>query len=126
MQEKKLLSHAATILPVKDIKTSSAYYSEQLGFQVLFEWGNPTDYVVLKRDDAVSIHLSKRIDDRKPSDQHVTLYIFTHDVDALHKEFEHKEVPISTPIGTRDYGMRDFDVKDPDGHVISFGQGITE
>lgn len=126
MQEKKLLSHSATIFPVKDIKASSSYYSEQLGFQIMFEWGHPTDYVVLKRDDAVSIHLSKRLDNQKSSDEHVTLYIFTHDVDALHKEFEHKEVNISTPIGNREYGMRDFDVKDPDGHIISFGQGIAE
>ena len=122
---KDLFSHAATILPVLDVEKSAAFYRDQLGFTITFTWGDPVDYVVLKGNENLAVHLSKRSANHpSPSDQHVVLYIFVHDVDALYEAFLARKVQVHTPIGDRDYRMRDFDISDPDGHLISFGKGM--
>ena len=52
------------------------------------------------------------------------MMIFTNDVDEIYKRLEKNGVEIVNPIGTRDYMMRDFDIRDPDGYILSFGQGV--
>lgn len=119
----ELFSHAATILAVKDIEKSMNFYEQKLGFEITFKWNSPTDYAVLKRGE-VSLHLSKRTEDASPISNHIALYIFVHDIDAVYQELQEKRVKINTLIGTREYAMRDFDIKDPDGYLISFGMGV--
>ncbi len=122
---KDLFSHAATIIPVKDVLKSAAFYRDLLGFEVTFSWGEPVDYVVLKGNENLSVHLTKRHKNHPPdSGNHVVLYIFVHDVDQLYNIYQQREISIHTSIGTREYDMRDFDIKDLDGHIISFGTGV--
>jgi hypothetical protein len=33
---------------------------------------------------------------------------------------------VIVPAGNRDYGMRDFEILDPDGHLLTFGQSIMD
>lgn len=123
-QPKELFSHAATVFPVKDVEKSMRFYSEVLGFNINFKWGDPVSYAVLKRGE-VSIHLTQKEGNSKPSN-HTSLYVFVHDVDAVHDEFVTSNANITNPIGDRDYGMRDFDVTDPDGYLLAFGNGTKE
>ena len=120
--EKEQFSHFASVLPAKDLALSLDFYIKDLGFHLTFSWGEPVDYAVLKRG-AVSIHLTKRQDEQEPSPTHTALYIFVHDVDVVYEELLARNTVIINPIGDRDYGMRDFDVQDPEGHVITIGMG---
>ncbi|MEM6525619.1 MAG: VOC family protein [Bacteroidota bacterium] len=121
---KEFISHSATIFPVDNPLASAEYYRDKLGFEITFKWEDPPSYIVTKLGESVSIHFVNRADDRKPSRVHVAMMIFTHDVDKVYKRLKENEVEIINPIGTRDYGMRDFDIKDPDGYILSFGQGL--
>ena len=120
-----VLSHFASIFPVQDVQRSIAFYTKQLGFRLEFTWNDPVDYAVLVRG-GVSIHLNKRIDPVSPPSPHAKMYVFTENIDVLYEEYLSMDIPIKTPIGTRDYGMRDFDILDPDGYMISFGEGVSE
>ncbi len=117
-------SHAAPIFPVSDVAKSIEYYKHMLGFEVMFTWGELPSYAVLKRDDAVSLHLSLRDENFKPASRHVTLYVFVYNVDDVYNDFVGKGVTILNPVGDREYGMRDFDIEDPDGFILSFGTGL--
>ena len=118
----ELFSHASLVFPVKNIEQSLSFYTESLGFDVSFTWGEPVEYAVIGRGN-VKIHLSKRSDDRSPSDQHTALYIFVHDVDAVFDEFSKKGIATINAPMDHDYKMRDFDLKDPDGYILTFGKG---
>ena len=120
-----LLSHAATILAVNDVVSSISFYQDKLGFTLTFSHGTPTDYAVLRRDETVHIHLTKK-EENLPVGNQASMYIFVYDVDKLFNEFIHQKVLMHEPLANRDYGMRDFDVKDPDGHIITFGQGLND
>ena len=118
-----LYSHAATILPVKDVARAMAFYTEKLQFELTFKWEDPPSYAVLKANDQIQIHLSGYGDlaeGRRPGG----LFVFVHDVDALYAHYLEQEVIIHAPLGNRQYQMRDFDILDPDGNLLTFGQGI--
>lgn len=117
------LDHAASILMVKDLQQSIHYYHDLLGFSVEFLWEDPPSYAVLKVNEKIQIHLSK-LDKALTLPIRPVLYIYSTDVDKLYKSFKEKGIEIHHPIGDRDYQMRDFDVVDPDGHLLTFGQNI--
>ncbi|PHN08021.1 bleomycin resistance protein [Flavilitoribacter nigricans] len=119
-------SHAASVMPVADMERSLHFYRDQLGFELSFTWQEPVSYAIVRGGENVQIHLSLRDqpatgDDRKNS--RVMIYVFVHDIDGLYQTYQERKVKIKTPIGDRDYKMRDFDVEDPDGHLICFGAG---
>ncbi|MBO6522582.1 MAG: VOC family protein [Balneolaceae bacterium] len=119
---KKKLSHFAAQFPVYDPEIAANWYMEKLGFDIIFKWGEPVDYIVTNREEAVSIHFirseAEKIEPR-------VIYVFCFDVDAVYEELSsNKIVHITKPIN-HEYKMRDFEVKDPYGNMIVFGMGIN-
>ncbi len=121
---KEFVSHSATIFPVENPLLSAEYYRDKLGFEITFQWKNPPSYVVTKLGESVSIHFVKRQDDGQPSPTHTTVMIFVHNVDKVYEKMRENAVDVINPLETRDYGMRDFDIRDPNGYILSFAQGI--
>ena len=116
-----MLVGAATVLTVGDIAASTAYYRDALGFAVSFEYGDPTFYVCLCRDE-VSLHLIATGEAGRPPGTGA-VSVFVDDVDALHAELAGRGANVLKPPQDYDYGMRDFDVADPDGNHLTFGMG---
>ena len=117
----KNISHFAAIFPSKDPEGLAIWYAEKLGFEITFKWGDPVDYVVTNREHAISIHFLKSEEEPIQPRQ---LYVFCHNVDKIHSEFEANGVEFMAIPEDADYKMRDFELIDPDGNQISFGTGI--
>jgi len=115
------ISHFAAIFPSGHPESLANWYAEKLGFEITFKWGDPVDYIVTNREHAVSIHFVKSESKNIQSRQ---LYVFCHDVDAIHSDFESRGVKTMTKPEDQDYRMRDFDLTDPDGNRITFGTGF--
>jgi uncharacterized glyoxalase superfamily protein PhnB len=110
----------ATVLYVKDMLKSLAYYRDTLGFSVQFSWEEPPQYVCLYLGEA-AIHLNSY----KPPDATSEICIFCKGVDALHDDLATRGAKITRDLTTHPYGMRDFIVTDPDGHQLIMGQGTS-
>jgi uncharacterized glyoxalase superfamily protein PhnB len=54
-----------------------------------------------------------------------TMFFVVAGVDALHDTVAH-HVPVVMPLKTQFYGMREFAVEDPDGHIITFAERVHE
>ena len=89
----------------------------------MFKWGKPPYYAIVKRGEAVSVHLSEREDTREKI-QPRSIYVFVSDVDALYREYESGGLEMFSPPTDYEYGMREFEVRDNSGHFLTFGQGI--
>ena len=121
MADDSMMVGAATVFVVNDIAKSLGHYRDVLGFAVTFQYGDPTLYVCLCRDEValhlIAAHRTKRL----PGNG--AICIFVRDVDAVHAELAARGANIVKPPQDYDYGMRDFDVLDPDGNQLVFGMG---
>jgi len=114
-----MLFGAATIFTVRDVAASVAHYRDVLGFDVAFEYQAPPTYACLCRDD-VQIHLIAADRSERPPGGGA-IAIFVEDVDGIHAELVGNGANVVKPPQDYDYGMRDFDIVDPDGNSLVFG-----
>jgi len=104
-------------LPVADVDAALAFYVDKLGFELGWTWGTPTTHANVCRD-SVSLDLIAT----PPARQGTAMaYVQVRGVDEYFAELRSREVPASEPAD-RDYGMRDFEIVDPSGNRIAFGE----
>jgi len=119
--EDPMMVGAATVFVVADIAKSAKHYRDVLGFTITFEYGTPTFYVCLCRDE-VALHLLSASQTRRlPGNGGICAFV--RDVDAVHAELAARGARIAKPPQDYDYDMRDFDLVDPDGNQLTFGTG---
>lgn len=104
-------------LPVADVEKALAFYVDKLGFQVGWKWGSPITHGNVCRD-SISFDLIALPEGRYGT---AMAYIQLSGVDAYFSELRGRNLGVSEPQD-RPYGMRDFEVVDPDGNRLAFGQ----
>jgi len=120
-------------LIVRDIAVSTTFYVEVLGFTVkqTVPEQAPFVFVWLERD-AVPVFLNDPAAAAKDLPGlatpafggTATLFIAVEGVDALHAHVAAR-VPIVMPLHTQWYGMREFAIHDPDGHLLTFAERVA-
>jgi len=111
------------ILIVNDTVKARDFYVDKLGFEVSFEWGKPFTYLSIKQNN-VEVHINSSSNSILEAGKG-TISIFTDEVDNLYKNLVQKDVEIIIEPADREYGLRDFSIKDPDGNIINFGCDIS-
>lgn len=123
------LTASAPVLLVKDVVAAADFYRDTMGFYYEQFWGEPPNFVILKRDGMYV--MLRQADDPKHVIPHWTvaaklwnIYFWVSDVDALHAEFSARGAKIDYGLCDQPYGCREFGTQDLDGHDIGFGQPI--
>ena len=114
----------APVLQVADVVRSQAFYRDVLGFVSHGLWGDPPAFCIVQRGEVTLMLDRSRGEGALPLNQYWAAYVYVDDVDALHAEFAAAGVEIARAPEDTFYGCRDFDVRDPDGHLIAFGQDL--
>ena len=121
-------------LLVRDIDTSTAFYRDVLGFQVkqTVPDAAPFVFVWLERDGIpVFLNDPKAAEkdvpgvSARPAGGTATLFFVLTGVDDLHAQVASK-TRIVMSLRTQFYGMREFSVEDPDGHLLTFAERVSE
>lgn len=105
---------------VRDVQAAVDYYTKKLGFTLGFTWGDPVNIAGVNLGD-VSMHLL--LGTPKP-DGAAAAFFVVGDADALYDYHRANGVDILIPIDDRDYGIRDYRVRDLNGHELGFGHYI--
>ena len=121
--ENAMMVGAATVFVVSDMAKSIEHYRNVLGFTVTFQYGNPTFYACLRRDEVALHLLAAHETKRLPGNGGIC--VFVRDVDGVHTELARRGANVIKPPQNYDYGMRDFDVVDLDGNQLTFGMGSS-
>jgi catechol 2,3-dioxygenase-like lactoylglutathione lyase family enzyme len=103
-------------LPVTDIPATQAWYRDVRGFAVA---GANDDFGAVSAD-RVEIFF-RRVDTPGPS---VTCCVRVEDADALCEAYRERGAKIVEEISDRPWGMREFTVEDPNGHLFRIGHAI--
>ncbi|HXF41572.1 MAG TPA: VOC family protein [Blastocatellia bacterium] len=129
-QSTKLL-RAAPYFPVTDVERSMNFYDQVLGFQCEYSAGVPLQFAICSRD-GLAIML-RRVDASAivvPNEKQGgtwDAFFWVNDADALHSELSSKGADIAYgPLIQESYRMREFAVRDSDGHVLGFGQALDD
>jgi catechol 2,3-dioxygenase-like lactoylglutathione lyase family enzyme len=113
---------AATIVEVKDVKASEAFYNQKLGFGPGFFYGEPPCFCIVSKGRATIFLDQSRTPRATPLNQYWAAYLYVDDIDSYAAELRSRGVDIVRGPEDQDYGCRDLDIRDPDGHVIGIGQ----
>ena len=119
-------------LIVKDVGVSTAFYRDLLGFAVketvpaeppfVFVWLERGGVTVFVNDAATVAREMPRF--AAPTFGGTgTLFVIVEGVDALHDALS-SQISIVMSLRTQPYGMREFAVTDPDGHLITFAERV--
>jgi catechol 2,3-dioxygenase-like lactoylglutathione lyase family enzyme len=118
------------MLAVTDLQRTIRFYTEKLGFKLGDTFGNPPVWCSLHRDDCEIMFNAPPRDEvikdvPRSSKNYQIYYINPSDIIALHREFKAKGLPV-TDLRVTVYGMKEFELRDPDDHWLWFGQNTDE
>jgi catechol 2,3-dioxygenase-like lactoylglutathione lyase family enzyme len=106
-------------LAVADIGKAVEFYTEKLGFKLIFTWGEPPTFA--------GVNLGGKqifLQTGTPDPKGCFVYFLVDDADALHEFHRVNGVEVAEPPGDRAYGIRDYSVRDLDGYYLTFGHNI--
>jgi catechol 2,3-dioxygenase-like lactoylglutathione lyase family enzyme len=107
-------------LPVGDVTAAVDFYTKRLGFTLGFTWGgDPPTFAGVNLGD-VQIFLVQGT----PNPRGCSVQFVVGDADELFAFHRANGVEIVEPPDDRDYGLRDYSVRDLHGHGLAFGHYI--
>jgi catechol 2,3-dioxygenase-like lactoylglutathione lyase family enzyme len=112
-------------LEVSDIGAAVEFYTKKLGFRLSFTWGDPPDFagVILGQ---VQVFLQLGTPNPKGCSVYFALGCADGGTDELYEFHRSNGVEIVTPPEDRDYGIRDYTVRDLYGYRLTFGQHLLD
>ena len=108
------MNHITPELPVKDVANAQAYYRDKLGFEVLWIWEDNFGAV---GSGHIEIFFFKQAGPIHPT----SCYIFVDDADSWYERYRQQAVTIVEEIRSTPWGMREFVIKDLNGHLLRIG-----
>jgi catechol 2,3-dioxygenase-like lactoylglutathione lyase family enzyme len=107
-------------LTVADVDEAVEFYTTKLGFRRGFTGGEPPTIAGVNLGQ-VQIFLERGT----PAPQGASVYFVVGDADALHDFHRRNGVEIAVPIDDREYGLRDYSVRDLHGYPLVFGHRLS-
>jgi hypothetical protein len=120
----------AAVFPVADVGATARWYRDTLGFRFNsfpaeepFEWAsmiNGRSEIMLQR---VPDYEKPSLDQRRPGGVW-NAYLYVTGVDALYERIRER-VKVRRMPCDQPYRMREFEIEDPNGYVLVFGEDLT-
>ena len=108
-----------TGLPVSDLLAAVEFYTTRLGFNLAFTWGSPPTMA--------GVNLGKVqifLEHGTPNPTGCALYFVVDNADELFAFHQSNGVDVAEPLGDREYGLRDYTIRDLHGYALSFGHHL--
>lgn len=114
-----------SIFAARDIKKTSDFYVEKLGFRAVEYLNCSEPHICLYKDDAeiilIQANTDKIIPNRILYGYGFDTYIYTSEQDILYEQYKQKNVKFAIELCITDYQNKHFVVEDIDGRWIAFG-----
>jgi len=106
-------------LAVGDIPAAVDFYTTKLGFKLGFTWGDPPTFAGVNLG-KVQMFLQKGT----PNPKGCSVSFLVGDADQLYEFHRANGVEVAQEIADREYGIRDYAVRDLNGYYLSFGHHL--
>jgi catechol 2,3-dioxygenase-like lactoylglutathione lyase family enzyme len=123
------LTSLLPMLSVSDLKRTMSFY-DRLGFHTVNTFGDPEPSWCMMARDGVKIMFNQpppeELEGLSPRAKDFQIYYFyPDDVTALHAAWKAGGLSV-TDLRVTVYGMKEFELRDPDGYWLWFGQNTPE
>jgi len=120
----------APYFPVADVAATGDYYRHVFGFRLEYAGGAPPQFAIYSRD-GCALMLRRvaepgRIHPMETQGGTWDAFFWVSDVEALYEELRASGAVFAYPPTVQPYGMKEFAARDPDGHVLGFGQAWAQ
>jgi catechol 2,3-dioxygenase-like lactoylglutathione lyase family enzyme len=115
------------MLSVADLGRTTAFYCDRLGFRVVNKFGEPKPVWCMLERDKVRLMFNQPpgiVIFPQPKD-HQIYYFYPDDVASLHATWKTAGLAV-TDLRVTIYGMKEFELRDPDGYWLWFGEDTDE
>jgi uncharacterized glyoxalase superfamily protein PhnB/GNAT superfamily N-acetyltransferase len=112
--------HITPILYSGNIAGSIRYYTEVLGFENSWNWGDPPTFGGVSKNGTEIFFC-----ENGQGNPGTWLSVFVDNVDELYQNIKAKGATILSVPKTMEWGVREMLVEDPYGHKIRFGHGTN-
>ena len=109
------------ILPVADVRAAVEFYVQRLGFSEDFTHGKPPNFAGVSLD---QVQVFLETGHSSPGGSSV--YFVVGNADDLYAFQRANGVSVPQQPQDRDWGLRDFTIRDPDGNYLTFGHRLPE
>jgi catechol 2,3-dioxygenase-like lactoylglutathione lyase family enzyme len=106
-------------LSVSDVLAAADFYTTKLGFKLAFTWGNPPRMAGLNLG-----HVQVFLEQGTPNPRGCTVYFVVSNADALYEFQRANGIEIVQLPGDREYGLRDYRIRDLYGYELGFGHHL--
>ena len=118
--ERVLIRGSEPIFPVADVVATVGYYREVLGFREGWTWGEPPDFGGVRWGKiGVMFSIPSEPGAKVGGQWHS---FFVEGIDALHDFHRRNGAAICSPLEAKPWGLREYTVRDLNGHYVRFGQ----
>jgi len=126
------LNAAEPNLFIADFEAACAFYTDKLGFEIVFTYGEPPFYGQIRRGQALlNLRLIRRavfVDDIREREELLAASMTAGsaaEIRTLFAEFQAAGVDFFRPLKQEPWGARTFIVRDPDGNLLLFAGTAT-
>ncbi len=112
------------VLPVISVMETVELYEKKLGFEIMGIWGNPTNaskYGSVRRDNVI-IEFGEG---RKEYAGNGVCLIHVGNADNIYSELKSNCIEFVGDFADRDYGNKDFRVRDNNGNMLIIGHSLN-
>ena len=114
-----------TVLAVRDLRISTRYYIDVLGFRR--DFGDGSDGWSFLSRDAFKVMLGECPDEKPASElgnHSYMAYVTVEGVDQFHADVVARGAEVTSPPADKPWGLREFALRTPDGHRYTFGEPL--
>jgi GNAT superfamily N-acetyltransferase len=108
------------IFPVADVLATVRYYREVLGFAEEWVWGEPPDFGGVRWGKVGAMFALQTGPSAMIGGQWHSFFV--EGIDALHSLHRRNGATIHSPLEAKPWGLREYTVRDLNGHYLRFGQ----
>lgn len=122
-----VLTSVAAHLYVRDLKTSTDFFTQKLGFKIDFVYGDPPFYGQVSRDNArIAVRymdepfFAEDVREREGLLSASITVATAEEIKQLFLDYQAAGVPFNQSLRNEPWQAKTFIVKDPDGNLILF------
>jgi GNAT superfamily N-acetyltransferase len=118
--ERAYIRSSEPIFPVTDVVATVRYYRDVLGFAEEWVWGEPPDFGGVRWGKVGAMFALESGPGAKVGGQWHSFFV--EGIDVLYGLHTRNGATISSPLEAKPWGLREYTVRDLNGHFLRFGQ----